>query len=78
MILIKDILFEKNDAGIKEDSIYGIMAMLQAPILVVRMKICDDRVQDFQKFIRKYKGARTMNVMKSDVRVKIYDSCLAV
>jgi len=66
------------EAGIKEDSIYGIMAMLQAPSQVVRMKFSDDRVQDFQKFIRMYEGARKMNVMKSDVRVKIYDACLAV
>ena len=67
-----------KEIKIDERCIFGIMAMLQAPSQVVRMKFGDDHETEFKKFLQKYEGNGSMVLGRGRARVKIYDASLAL
>ena len=67
-----------KEIKIDERCIFGIMAMLQAPSQVVRIKFGDDHETEFKFFLQKYKGNGSIMLGRGRGRVKIHDANLAL
>ena len=67
-----------KEIKIDEKCIFGVMALLQAPSQVVRMKFGDDHEGEFKRFLKKYEGVGPMVVGRGKIKVKIYDASLAL
>ena len=66
------------DAKINENSIFGVMAVLQAPSQIVRMKFLDEKENEFKLFLQKYAGSGQTKMGRSNLKIKIYDASLAI
>jgi hypothetical protein len=67
-----------SDVKINENCIFGVMAVIQAPSQIVRMKFCDEKENEFKIFLQKYAGSGQTKMGRTNIKVKIYDANLAI